>query len=583
MTTRTLSLLLAVPLAAGTIALGTSALADPAPVGVPRDAQDAAGFRWFWTISGPVGADAGNDIVVDEAGNMFLMGTHDGLDLDRDGTLDLPSDGMENLLVKLRQAPGGGVTVDWIRSPASPGFNAAGSRIATDGQGGVFAMGRFQQYVTFDDDGRLEGRGANDGFLARYGPDGRVLWRRVIGGPGQDAPTDVSSDAAGNVYVVGWGEGTFALDDRGADFRGDGMAGLIVSFDAQGDVRWAHAVPAPNRIIFGVDVAADGEVFVMGELEADADFDADGQIDLRASPDRDGFVARFDTEGTLLGAWAIPSPGRLAHLAGGDVLVAGAHGGPMDERYGPVDFDRDGRPDIRPRGGPAGAWVARLSRDGELRWVRSYEIDTPADIEVDGGRFILTGSYNGVRDIDEDGAMERVDHRSEQDRFNTEMAILLASAEDGRPERAWTAPGPGKDHAAAALVAPDRSLFVTGYIQYTADFTGDGEMGEGWIECESLGDVFFARYELPPAAEGRRIVLESSKEEVSGVGWGVSLSWSGAVASNMDIYLNDALLQTISNDGVHGDTIPPATYGRGPYRFKVCEAGTTVCSNESVP
>jgi hypothetical protein len=35
---------------------------------------------------------------------------------------------------------------------------------------------------------------------------------------------------------------------------------------------------------------------------------------------------------------------------------------------------------------------------------------------------------------------------------------------------------------------------VTGAIQLTADFTGDGKDGEGWIVCENLGDLFLAQY-----------------------------------------------------------------------------------------
>jgi hypothetical protein len=547
--------------------------------------QAAEGFQWFWTFDGPISADSGNEIVSDDEGNIFIAGTHGGLDFDRDGTLDLDAEGAEILFLKMRETPGNDrVTIDWIRSPKSPGFNT-GPRIAVDGRGGAYGIGRFQQAVEFGAELTLPGRGLNDGFLVRYDPDGEILWARTIGGPGQDAPTDVASDADGNAYVVGWGEGTFPLDERGAEFRaGEGQAGLIVSYDPNGNARWVHSVPAPNRILFGVEVSSDGEVFVTGELESAADFDRDGQVDLPAPRDRDGFVARFDTDGVLLGAWATPGPGRVAFLDGGDVLVGGVFGGQMDERYGPLDFDGDGRMDVQHKDGTMSTWVGRFDRDGSLRWLRSYSMDMPEDLESDGERFAISGAYSGVRDLDEDGVPERVDHQSEDDAFNTEMAVLILSGEDGRPERAWTAPGPGKDHAASALFMPDRpTLYVTGYLQYTADFTGDGVNGEGWVVCESLGDFFFAQYRLPePERPEREITLSTSPTEVPGVGLAVDLSWSGATSADIDVYRVGVLLATVANTGAHADTIRRGSI-RGNRTYRVCEAGTRTCSNESGP
>jgi len=543
--------------------------------------QESEGFQWFWVFDGPVGADSGNEIVSDADGNIFVTGTHSGLDFDRDGTLDLEADGAEVLFLKMRETPEDNrVTIDWVRSPVSPGFNT-GNRIAVDHRGGVYGIGRFQQAVEFGPELTLPGRGLNDGFLVRYDPDGEVLWARTIGGAGQDAPTDVASDSEGNVYVVGWGQGTFALDDQGAEFRGgQDQNGLIVSFDPEGSVRWAHAVPAPNRILFGVEVSVDGQIFVTGELEGAADFDGDGRIDLPQSSDRDGFVARFDSNGELLGAWATPAPGSVAFLDGGDVLVASGVGGPIEERYGPADFDGDGRADVEPKDGPASTWVARYDREGSLRWVRSYALDRPADLESDGRRFVIAGGYNGIRDLDEDGIPERVVHESDDDAFNTEMAILVVSGEDGRPERVWTAPGPGKDHAASAFFMPDRrTLYVTGSLQYTADFTGDGVNGEGWVECESLGDFFFARYRLPESREAL-FTLSTSRTEVPGVGWAIELSWSGAESSDIDVYRNGELSATVNNTGAHTDSIPGRS---GIPTYRVCEAGTRNCSNESVP
>ena len=54
------------------------------------------------------------------------------------------------------------------------------------------------------------------------------------------------------------------------------------------------------------------------------------------------------------------------------------------------------------------------------------------------------------------------------------------------------------------------------------------------------------------------------------------LHWTGATTDKVDIYRNDALRATVNNDGDHTDVLTV----RGIYTYKVCEAGTTNCSNE---
>ena len=472
------------------------------------------GIEWFWAINGPVSADGGGDLAVDDSGNVFLAGSHGGLDLDHDGVVDLPSAatvyrGARNpLIMKLGPAgPGEAKKIRWARSPHTPADRAQ-SKVATDGRGGAYLVGAFMDSLSFDGGPRLEGAGGNDAFIARYDGDGKVTWARVFGGAGaSDAIFGLASDRKGNAYVVGAASGAFRLDDRGAEFRTSAQrAAALVSYGPEGSVRWHRIFGPGTPLAFVVRVAPSGQVYVSGELEGAADFDQDGRVDLPAPRDRDGFVARFAPDGAFLGAWATPMPGGLAFGTDGDVFLGGEIGGATERRYGAPDFDRDTKPDVERKGrGSGGTWIARYSPDGSLRWVRSYALERAGDLEVRDGLVALAGSYTGVRDLDEDGQPEPrldvVDSSRESD-----LAILILSAADGRPIRVWTAPGPGNDGANAVSFLPnERSLLVTGAIQLTADFSGDGEDGEGWIKCENLGDVFVAQYRLPepPPVERR--------------------------------------------------------------------------------
>lgn len=574
---------LPVALAAIVIGYAITAAAGTQPVTTAVTVpQEAEGFQWFWTLKGPLTTDAGNDMVVDEQGNVFIAGYHGGLDLDGDGTIDLPAKEEDPLFIKLSQrAEDQGVTTQWMRSPSSPGFHKS-SAIAADGRGGAFVLGRFRETLSFESGLTLPGGGQNDAFLARYGAEGNLLWARAFGGPGQDVLFDVASDPAGNAYVVGSGSGSFPLDDRGTLFRAPReSAPLIASYDLDGRVRWLRVLdaPAPAGV---VEVAPDGEVVISGEFEGAVDFDGDGSMDLPAPSNRDGFVARFNADGDFLGAWSVGAgPGKIVFARDGDLFLLGVLGGRVQERYGVSDFDGDGVADAAMKGeGPMSAWVARYARDGRLRWVRSYDLERPAGLATDGERIIITGSYHGVRDLDEDGVAERVD-RTVDPSEESELAILILSGQDGRPERAWTAPGPGRDHAAAAVFLPGRPIvYVTGYIQLTADFTGDGEYGEGWAKCEELGDLFFASYRLAAKADPEcEIVLDGTARRVEGQR-AAALTWSGASSKHVDLYRNGERIATIANTGAYTDVI--ANGVPGPFTYRLIPEGARECASNTV-
>lgn len=58
----------------------------------------------------------------------------------------------------------------------------------------------------------------------------------------------------------------------------------------------------------------------------------------------------------------------------------------------------------------------------------------------------------------------------------------------------------------------------------------------------------------------------------------VDLAWSGAGSSQVDIFRNGSLLATVDNSGAYHDAIDQR--GGASYTYRVCEAGTTTCSDE---
>jgi hypothetical protein len=73
------------------------------------------------------------------------------------------------------------------------------------------------------------------------------------------------------------------------------------------------------------------------------------------------------------------------------------------------------------------------------------------------------------------------------------------------------------------------------------------------------------------------ILLQASGRKVGGINT-VRLRWSGATSSNIDVYRDGIVVATVPNTGGHTDSTGDA--GQARYTYKVCEAGTSTCSNE---
>ena len=78
--------------------------------------------------------------------------------------------------------------------------------IARDAAGNLYITGSFTGQAQFGEGAAattLTAVGNSDIFLAKYAPDGGLLWAIGMGGSGSDLGADVEVDAAGNVVVTG--------------------------------------------------------------------------------------------------------------------------------------------------------------------------------------------------------------------------------------------------------------------------------------------------------------------------------------------------------------------------------------------
>lgn len=216
------------------------------------------------------------------------------------------------------------------------------SAVAADRAGNSYVAG-----VTFSPDfpvtpGAVQTTfgGTSDAFVAKLGPDGKVLWSTFLGGILDDGATGIALDAAGNVLVSGWtrsqnfplahaiqgvlnhGATSTSFDAFVAKIDPSGRTLLYSTFLGGPDHDWAY----------GLATDAAGNAYVAGGVQT-----ASGFPGFAASASGFGiFVTKLDAQGGLVYSFFHPTgtATAIAVDSAGSAYVAGMTSGNAAQTLG---------------------------------------------------------------------------------------------------------------------------------------------------------------------------------------------------------------------------------------------------------
>jgi large repetitive protein len=332
----------------------------------------APNYVWAKRVGG-TNIDDGRSIVVDAAGNSYITGFfRQTIDVDPGpGTTLVTSLGLQDVFITKLDAAGNYV---WARTFGGVSADYAYS-IALDAAGNIYTTGQFAATVDFNPGAgtfNMTSVGSWDAFVLKLDASGNFVWAKQFGSTLSDNGRTINTDAAGNVYTIGFFTGT-ADFDPGAGVSNLVSAGVddvfISKLDAAGNFVWAKSIGGTGSDEGrGLVIDAAGNVFISGYYTATVDFDPGvGTNNLTSVGSVDAYLLKLNSSGNFV--WAISLGGTLSDASSsialdgsGNILMVGSFSGTSDFDPGVGTFNLTSA-------GLSDMYIAKIDPVGNLIWV----------------------------------------------------------------------------------------------------------------------------------------------------------------------------------------------------------------------
>lgn len=380
-----------------------------------------------------------------------------------------------------------------------------GLSVCTDPNNNVFVTGFFKGQADFGST-TIYGMDVEDIFIAKYNQSGTLQWVKYAMGPGDDRGKGIACDDIGDVYVTGYFKDSCYFENNWLVSQGVDDV-FLAKYDASGNFLWVlDAGSADQAWASTVGVNSLGEAWITGSYEGTAYF---GSNSITSTGGNDVFLAKASYNGN----WV------LAVSAGGvdDDFGNGLFVDDMDHIaitgsfFQTVSFPPAAS--ITSNGSKDG-FIAYYNPAGNCNWVHNFGgtgQDKGIDVAVDEqSNVYVTGFVNGV------ATFNTITQTSSggDDIFIAKYDIT------GQIGYATLAGGTSNDYGKGMGVGDPGEVFVAGYYQGSATF------GTSTVTSNGDREAYLARFddESPEITEHPADTLTCSGETIS-----LSVSASGAM------------------------------------------------------
>ncbi len=260
----------------------------------------------IWAKSS-TGSSAGRGICADVHGNIYVIGDFNSATIALDSVV-LTSVGSLDLFLAKYDTLG---NVIWAKNAGGTDAEI-GQSINVNANGNIFVTGQFHSPSVSFGSSTITNTSGNNGYgdfyIAKYDSMGNALWANSAGGGGQydDSGYGISSDAYGNVYVIGEfcsptiTVGSIVLNN----ISGTGNNNIFLAkYDSLGNVLWANSLNLSQNRGFGISADTSGNVYVISNFgNTNLSF---GSTILTNMGGYDIFIAEYNTSGNVLWATSV--------------------------------------------------------------------------------------------------------------------------------------------------------------------------------------------------------------------------------------------------------------------------------------
>ncbi|MCG8422447.1 MAG: SBBP repeat-containing protein [Proteobacteria bacterium] len=414
-------------------------------VELAADPGGSAGKALWLRRMGSMGKDSARGVAVDHQGNVALTGYYsDGADLG-DGS----SVAAQNVDVFVAKYGPGGDQV-WSAHAGGKGEDV-GNAVAFDPQGNVIIVGLFTDRVAIGQT-ILAGAGSDDAFIAKFGPDGTVLWARQLGGIDSDAAYHVAASSS-SIVVTGSFKGSMRAADVTLTSKGNEDI-FLLALDPDGDLRWIKQFGYRYKD-YGQRVAIDsrGNIVLLTEFTGQIAF---GGPTLQARGNRDLALVKLDGQGRHI--WSRRYGSLFDELGlglavdpAGNIAITGSFDNEID--FGGDKLSSQGESDI---------FVARFDPSGAHLWSRAYgsaRQDVGIAIAADVYGNVIAGGWFWNKVDFGGGALESANHNKD--------GFLIKLSVNG--EHLWSQRLGDRDHdqVRGLAAARDGRVAACGIFRFT--------------------------------------------------------------------------------------------------------------------
>lgn len=406
--------------------------------------------------------------------------------------------------------------LQWARTLGGNGTDKP-QLIKLDSEGNVYVSGIFVNSIQFSDtDIVLEAINGPDIYLYKRNPSGDLLWAKVLGGYGEELLYDIAIDADDNLLIVGDFHENMILGS-GANsvslISAGHRDGFVAKYSSNGDVVSAYALGGENNDdITTIGFDNDNNILLAGRCGADTDFDFSSNIEM-VEGNNPLFLLKLSPEFEFISVFK---------GSGSNILIEKI----ITTEQGDYILAGSFTNNIRfsgtfpnngldtPYDGTSTGFIMKLSADGDFIWGSKIQGDTYQNI-ID---IALTADGSIILTGEFIGTSNFFDMESAQLAVSTDDSrdVFFAKISDtGVYEWLKIIGGTGVDEVAGIALRSDGNIILAGSYTETMDF--DPSLGSAEVTAEGFSSSYISRYSANGDYLGVNIFQNTTYNHATGI------------------------------------------------------------------